>query len=102
MLSYRMLLVWIGSALIGFTIPSLATPAEDGAKIFGESCSSCHTPSARPIDDKHLTREQWKEASERMIDLGAQVPKGKKLELLLDYLVSTQGPEGTGADTGKK
>lgn len=77
-MSSRVFLILMVSALIGFAIPAAAIPADEGVKIFTETCSPCHMPSVQPLDDKHLTREQWKEAIDRMIDLGSQVPKGKK------------------------
>jgi len=48
-----------------------------------------------------LTKAQWKEAVERMVSDGADIPSGKKLELLLDYLVSKYGPAGTATDADK-
>jgi cytochrome c5 len=95
MQSSRKLLV-LCSTLMAFAIPSLYVAADDGAKIFDESCSPCHSTSVRPLDNKRMTKEQWKETIEKMIDLGAEVPKKKKSELL-DYLASTHGP-----DAGKK
>lgn len=98
---YRMLL-----ALLCFTAPGLAAPhlvaaADEGAKVFEESCGPCHKAAIRSLDNKHLTREQWQEAVERMIDQGAEVPKAKKAELL-DYLTLTHGPASTATDASKK
>ena len=87
--------------LFGFTAPPFALAADDGAKTFKEVCSSCHTAKVRPLNSKHLTKEQWKQAVDKMIALGVEVPKGK-IPDLLDYLVRTQGPAGATAGDGKK
>jgi mono/diheme cytochrome c family protein len=92
----RLLLILYSTLL---AVPCLA--ADDGAKIVDEVCSGCHTAKTRPLDKMHLTREQWSEAVEKMIGFGADVPKAK-IPALLDYLVRTQGPDGTAADADKK
>jgi cytochrome c5 len=79
------------AALLALPRPS---PADDGEKIFQEACSSCHNAKEHPLDKVHLTREKWKDAIERMEGAGAEIPGGKKLDALLDYLVRTRGPEG--------
>ncbi len=89
------------STLFVFTTPHFVLAADDGAKTFKEVCSSCHTAKVRPLNNKHLTREQWKQAVDKMIDLGVEVPKAK-IPDLLDYLVSTQGPAGAAGGNGKK
>ncbi len=85
----------------GFTAPHFALAADDGAKTFKEVCSSCHTAKVRPLNSKHLTKEQWKQAVDKMMALGVEVPKGK-IPDLLDYLVRTQGPASATAGDGKK
>ena len=87
------------STLLGFAILRLALAADDGAKTFKEVCSQCHTAKVRPLDNKHLTNEQWNQAVTKMVDLGAEVPK-EKVPALLDYLASTHGPAD--AEAGKK
>ncbi len=83
------------ATLLAFSAPCLA--ADDGAKIFAEACSGCHRPKMQPLDNKHMTREQWKEAIDRMIELDRLDPKPSKEKqaILLDYLVSTHGPADT-------
>jgi len=97
----RMLSVLITWMLLGAGAAGIAVAADDGARIYAESCSGCHTPKVRPLDNLHLTREQWKTEVDRMIDQGAEVPK-KKMADLLDYLVDTHGPAGTAPAEGKK
>jgi mono/diheme cytochrome c family protein len=94
--------ILVGLIAIGFVLPSLVSAANNGASIFDDSCSGCHNASSRPLDKIHLTKEQWKETVERMVSMGADIPSGKKLELLLDYLVSKYGPTGTATDKGSK
>jgi hypothetical protein len=92
----------IGLIVLGLVLPHLVSAANNGTAIFDDSCSGCHNSSSRPLNNVHLTKEQWKETVERMVSMGADVPSGKKLEILLDYLVSTYGPTGTATDTDKK
>ncbi len=75
----------------------LAAPAaraadDEGAKIVAEVCSKCHTPTVRPIDKMHNTRQEWADAIERMQGYGADIPKAK-IPALLDYLTRNYGPE---------
>ncbi|HEY6241715.1 MAG TPA: cytochrome c [Burkholderiales bacterium] len=81
------------STFLGLAVPRFALAADDGAKTFKEVCTQCHTTKLRPLDNKHLTKEQWDQAVKKMVDLGAEVPK-EKLPALLDYLASTHGPAG--------
>lgn len=78
-----------------------AADDEEGARVYRDSCSSCHDAKTRPLDALRKTRAQWKEAVERMESLGNDVPTGKKLSLLLDYLEHTHGPT-TPAPADKK
>ncbi len=89
------------SALIGLAAPGLAVAADGGAKVFEEVCTQCHTPTRNPLDDKHLSRDEWKETLERMKGYGAEIPKEKMPELL-DYLARVKGPAGAAAESGKK
>lgn len=102
MQSHKILLV-LCTTLLGLITPCLAAAADEGAKIFEEVCTQCHTPKRQPLDNKHLTRQEWKDTIEqRMIGYGAEIPKGKMGDLL-DYLVRTRGPVGTATDgAGKK
>lgn len=92
-------LTMIGPA--GIRLVFASETLEPGAKIFAESCLSCHSSMVRPLDNKHMTREQWSEAIDRMIDQGAEVPKGEKVELV-DYLFRTHGPAGAAMGAAKK
>ncbi len=87
--------------LLGSLFPFPATAVDDGAKVYTDVCLPCHTAKMRPLDNSHLTKEQWKDAIDRMIDQGVEVPKGKMPELL-DYLSRTHGPAGAATDAGKK
>lgn len=79
-----------GCALL-FVVLGVGAAEDEGAKLYGEACTSCHSASVRPLDDTHLTREQWRQSIERMIPLGAEIPDNK-VSVLLDYLVRTRGP----------
>ncbi len=68
----------------------LALAGNDGAALFRESCLGCHSARVRPLDNVKMTKAQWNDTIERMIDNGADVPKSKKQQLL-DYLFETHG-----------
>ena len=85
-------------------VPALAVPctvsaAGDGAKVFETACADCHHPKRLPLDDKHLSRREWKEVIDNMIEKERVDPALKKdqYESLLDWLVATHGPPGGGA-----
>jgi mono/diheme cytochrome c family protein len=88
-------------AMLVFFTRHFALAADEGQKVFHEACGSCHSAKLRPIDKTRLTKEQWKETIDRMIELGAEVPKGKMPELL-DYLSRTHGPADAASDGEKK
>ncbi len=67
---------------------------DEGAKVYQEACTPCHDAKTHPLDKTRLTREKWRDAVERMDGMGAEVPSGKKLSALLDYLEETHGAKG--------
>jgi cytochrome c5 len=79
-------------------LPGPTGAADEGEKVYQESCTSCHDAKTRPLDAVRLTRAQWKDAIERMEGQGAQLPSGKKLQALLDWLEKTHGPQSAPAD----
>ena len=97
----RVLFMLLCTTVLGLYFACLAAAADGGAKTFSKSCSPCHSSNIRPLDNRHQTREQWKESIVRMFDWGVEVPKEKMSELL-DYLSLTHGPTGTAAGSGKK
>ncbi len=92
MASFRKLVPLLGAAVL-LAAPPLSARADEGENIFNKSCAGCHNAKERPLDAKRMTREKWKEAVERMEGMGTDVPSGKKLSDLLDYLVRTHGPD---------
>jgi hypothetical protein len=79
-------------ALLG--VPAAPARGQDeGQKIYESTCTKCHDAKNHPLDGVRLTREKWKEQIERMEGLGAEIPSGKKLDTLLDWLVKTHGPD---------
>ena len=85
------------TASVLLAAPRAPAAAEEGEKIFQASCSTCHNAKQQPLDAVRLSRAGWKDAIERMEGSGADVPSGKKLEALLDWLVKTRGPDVPGA-----
>jgi mono/diheme cytochrome c family protein len=90
----------VGSALLALAGPLAASAADEGAKIFEGTCAGCHAPGGLTLDDKHLTRAEWKENIDRMVEMNRIDPPLKKdqYEKLLDWLVATHGP-GTSPTT---
>jgi hypothetical protein len=84
-------LAFFASAAPAFAAEDKA--AEPGAKIFEESCLTCHK-GKETLDQVRLTRDKWKEAIDRMIDSSFldPVPSKDKQKLLLEFLVKTKGP----------
>jgi DNA-directed RNA polymerase subunit RPC12/RpoP len=56
-----------------------------GAQTFAEACTGCH--NSKPLNNLRLTKEQWKEAIQRMANYRGIVPEAK-LPGLVDYLVA--------------
>jgi hypothetical protein len=70
-----------------------ARAADEGESIYTATCTKCHDAKNHPLDAVRLPREKWKDQVERMEGLGAEVPTGKKLDALLDWLARTHGPD---------
>lgn len=74
-------------------IPRIVPAVDEGEKVYKDVCTACHDAKTRPLDAKRMTRQQWKEAVDKMEAQGVDVPSGKKLNALLDYLERTHGAE---------
>ena len=74
---------------------------DEGAKVYADVCTACHSWTTRPLDDVHLTREQWRNTVVRMNGFGRAVPD-PKLPALLDYLERTHGRPNKGASPATK
>ena len=72
--------------------PRFAVAQEAGAKVYAEICSSCHSAKVRPLDQKRMSKDEWKKAVDKMVDMGAEIPKDKAAQVV-EYLARTQGPE---------
>ncbi len=85
---------------LGANLPAAA--ADEGAKLFENTCLGCHGPTGLTLEDHHLTRAEWKEAVDRMAEMNRLDPPLKKdqYEKLLDWLVSTHGPAQPSAGSG--
>jgi len=80
--------------LIALAAPRGVSAADEGETVYQQSCSPCHNAKSHPHDAVHLSRQQWKDAIERMEGMGTEMPSGKKLSALLDYLERTHGVDG--------
>jgi mono/diheme cytochrome c family protein len=93
MQSYRMNAIVLPlAASFAFAGPVSVLAQDAGAKAFAETCSACHTAKVRPLDKKRMTKDQWKQAIDKMTTLGAEIPKDK-VPPILDYLARTHGPD---------
>jgi len=89
--------------LIALAGPHVVAAADEGEKVYEESCSPCHNAKSHSHEAVHLSRKEWKDAIERMEGMGTEVPSGKKLSALLDYLERTHGvDDGPAADKKPK
>lgn len=77
-----------------FALPRLACAEEDPAKYFEDQCLDCHHTKKKPIEDKHMTRDEWKKAVEKMLQLEKldPVPSDQFISSMLDWLAKTHGP----------
>jgi len=91
-------------AMLMFATPSLTVAAGSGAKIFEDACSDCHHPKKKPLDDTRLTKVEWKEKIDIMIEKDKIDPplKADEYSILLDWLASTRGPDVPVTDAAKK
>jgi hypothetical protein len=83
--------------IAGLALPLHTLAGDDPAAYFENDCVDCHTLKKKPIDDKHLTREEWKKAIDKMLELDKldPVPSPQFVSILLDWLVTNHGPVGT-------
>jgi hypothetical protein len=88
--------------MAGLAMPLGALADDDPAAYFENDCVDCHHLKKKPLDDKHLTRDEWKKAIDKMLELDKldPVPSPQFISSLLDWLVKNHGPVGTaGAPT---
>jgi hypothetical protein len=90
------------AATLVLAAPRGAVAEEEGEKVFVSTCLQCHGPSSRPLDAIRLDRKKWESEIERMEGLGADIPTGKKREVLVDWLVRTHGPDSPPAGKAEK
>jgi hypothetical protein len=99
----RPLLGLIACALLaGTATPIVVFADDDPAAYFDDQCMDCHQRKKKPIDDKHMSREKWKEAVDKMLQLEKldPVPSQEFISRLLDWLAKTHGPADAAATPG--
>jgi hypothetical protein len=81
-------------AAIALTVMPPARAADDFATYFKEECVDCHRLKKQPLEDKHLTRQQWQDAVDKMIQMEKvdPVPSKQFIAGLVDWLAKTHGP----------
>jgi hypothetical protein len=55
--------------MAGLAMPLHTWADDDPAAYFENDCVDCHQLKKKPLDDKHLTRDEWKKAIEKMLEL---------------------------------
>ena len=95
-------LLTLACAALALAAPAASLAADEGEAAYKETCTQCHDANTRPLDDVRMSRKEWKDTVERMEGLGAQIPSGKKLSALLDWLERTHGPAAPKAPAGDK
>jgi cytochrome c5 len=80
------------AAVAALAAPRSALAQDAGAKAFAETCSACHSAKVRPLDQKRMSKDEWKKAVDKMVDMGAEIPKDKAAQIV-EYLGRTQGPD---------
>ena len=88
-----------GSVAVVPAATSPAAAAADPAAYFQSECVECHELRKKPIDDKHMSRDEWKKSIDKMLELEKldPVPSKPFLSELLDWLEKTHGPGGAPA-----
>jgi hypothetical protein len=69
--------------------PEARGPTVTGLTLLNDRCTECHTLDR--VQNASMTREQWNETVEDMIDRGAELDEREK-ELLVEYLAQQYGP----------
>lgn len=80
-------------AVVAAAIPPAAA-ATDPAAYFRNECVECHTLRKDPIDDKRMSRDEWKKSIDKMLALERldPIPSKAFISELLDWLEKTHGP----------
>jgi hypothetical protein len=102
-LSTHVALAAVAVALAGAVMTARAAD-EDPAAYFENECLDCHRLKKKPIEDKHLTRQEWKDAILKMIELDKldPLPSKQYIEVMSDWLAKNHGPAGAGTPKDSK
>ncbi|MFQ5893359.1 MAG: beta-propeller fold lactonase family protein [Nitrospinota bacterium] len=88
MISHRMF-VGLVVVFVMTLISPLSVAARDlPEEVFEESCSLCHDLDR--VTERRLSRAEWEEVIDRMVEFGADI-SGNKRKMILEYLVRVQG-----------
>ncbi|MGZ5784550.1 MAG: hypothetical protein ACXWJM_01420 [Ramlibacter sp.] len=97
-MKHRLIALTLCAIAAGWAAPAVrAIAADDPAAYFENECLDCHKRKKKPLEEKHLSRQEWKDAIDKMIDLEKldPVPSKAFIAALSDWLASTHGPTVT-------
>jgi hypothetical protein len=109
-MKYPLIALMFCATAIGWSMPAArAIAADDPAAYFESECLDCHQRKKKPLEDKHLSRQEWKESIDKMIELEKldPVPSKAFIGALADWLANTHGATSSAqkalpaADTNK-
>lgn len=93
MISANKILGSLCLTIFGFVSSHVVVAADNGAKLYEDNCFDCHKSKKKTLDNKHLSRSEWKEQIDLMIEKDKLDPPISKEDyaILLDWLVETRG-----------
>jgi len=94
-MKYPLIALMLCATAAGWALPTArAIAADDPAAYFESECLDCHQRKKKPLEDKHLSRQEWKDAVDKMIELDKldPVPSKAFIGALADWLANTHGP----------
>jgi len=102
-MKHQMLGLLLCAVLAGFGTFREARAGDDVATYFDSECVDCHHRKKKPIEDKHMSRDEWRKAIDKMNELEKLDPEPSKefVGSLLDWLEKTHGPSNTTSTASK-
>jgi hypothetical protein len=93
-MKYPLISLMVCATVAAWALPAArAFAADDPAAYFENECLDCHQRKKKPLEDKHLSRQEWKESIDKMIELEKldPVPSKAFIGALADWLANTHG-----------
>jgi len=97
-MKHPLIALMLCATALGWALPAVhAIAADDPAAYFENECLDCHQRKKKPLEEKHLSRQEWKDSIDKMIELEKldPVPSKAFINALADWLATTHGPTGS-------